>query len=151
MLDLDLEQQGIGRAQTPTGARRLRPGPLRERTSVGHRTRRDKVPISVRLATATTAVSTVRRLASSTATAHTRSPSTRCSRRSGCRLVDRGFVYAIAHIRGGGELGRHWYEDGKMLNKPNTFTDFVACARHLVATSWTSPDGSWHGAGLPAG
>jgi oligopeptidase B len=55
-------------------------------------------------------------------------------------LLDRGFVYAIAHIRGGGELGRHWYEDGKMLNKPNTFSDFVACARHLVETKWASPD-----------
>jgi oligopeptidase B len=47
-------------------------------------------------------------------------------------LLDRGFVYAIAHIRGGGELGRRWYDDGKMLSKPNTFIDFVSCARHLV-------------------
>jgi oligopeptidase B len=46
-------------------------------------------------------------------------------------LLDRGFVYAIAHIRGGGELGRDWYDDGKMLAKRNTFTDFVACARAL--------------------
>ncbi len=44
-------------------------------------------------------------------------------------LLDRGFVFAIAHVRGGGELGRRWYEDGKLLAKPNTFTDFVACAR----------------------
>jgi oligopeptidase B len=55
-------------------------------------------------------------------------------------LLDRGFVYAIAHIRGGGELGRRWYDDGKLLNKINTFTDFIACARHLSATGWTSPD-----------
>jgi oligopeptidase B len=55
-------------------------------------------------------------------------------------LLDRGFVYAIAHIRGGGEMGRHWYEDGKFLKKRNTFTDFVACARHLVADGWTAPD-----------
>jgi len=55
-------------------------------------------------------------------------------------LLDRGFGYAIAHIRGGGELGRHWYDDGKLLHKTNTFTDFVACARHLAATGWTSPD-----------
>ena len=55
-------------------------------------------------------------------------------------LVDRGFVHAIAHIRGGGELGRRWYEDGKMLNKPNTFSDFIACAKHLVDSSWASPD-----------
>ena len=44
-------------------------------------------------------------------------------------LLDRGFVYAIAHVRGGGEMGRRWYDDGKMLRKVNTFTDFVACAR----------------------
>jgi oligopeptidase B len=55
-------------------------------------------------------------------------------------LLDRGFVFAIAHVRGGGELGRHWYEDGKLLKKPNTFTDFVACARQLVADRWTAPD-----------
>ncbi|MGO9341840.1 MAG: prolyl oligopeptidase family serine peptidase, partial [Acidimicrobiales bacterium] len=53
-------------------------------------------------------------------------------------LVDRGFVHAIAHVRGGGELGRHWYDEGKMLNKANTFSDFIACARHLVDTRWTS-------------
>jgi oligopeptidase B len=55
-------------------------------------------------------------------------------------LLDRGFVFAIAHIRGGGEMGRHWYDDGKMLRKKNTFTDFVACARHLVAAGWTQPE-----------
>ena len=55
-------------------------------------------------------------------------------------LLDRGFVFAIAHVRGGGEMGRHWYEEGKFAAKPNTFTDFVACARHLVAEGWTSPD-----------
>jgi oligopeptidase B len=54
-------------------------------------------------------------------------------------LLDRGFVFAIAHVRGGGELGRRWYDDGKMLRKRNTFTDFVACAEHLVAEGWTSP------------
>ena len=54
-------------------------------------------------------------------------------------LLDRGFVYAIAHIRGGGELGRPWYTHGKLLEKKNTFTDFIACAEHLVATGWTSP------------
>jgi oligopeptidase B len=55
-------------------------------------------------------------------------------------LLDRGFVYAIAHVRGGGELGRHWYDDGKELRKRNTFTDFVACAQHLVARGWTATD-----------
>jgi oligopeptidase B len=54
-------------------------------------------------------------------------------------LLDRGFVYAIAHVRGGGELGRRWYEDGKLLAKPNSFTDFVACAEHLARERWTSP------------
>jgi oligopeptidase B len=55
-------------------------------------------------------------------------------------LLDRGFVYAIAHVRGGGELGRAWYDDGKLLHKKNTFTDFIACAEHLEKTGWTSPD-----------
>jgi oligopeptidase B len=55
-------------------------------------------------------------------------------------LLDRGFVYAIAHIRGGGELGRRWYDDGKMLSKPNTFIDFVSCARHLVEAGWASSE-----------
>jgi len=55
-------------------------------------------------------------------------------------LVDRGISFAVAHIRGGGELGRRWYEDGKLLAKKNTFTDFVAAARHLVKTGWTASD-----------
>jgi oligopeptidase B len=69
-------------------------------------------------------------------------------------LLDRGFVFAIAHVRGGGEMGRAWYENGKLLNKKNTFSDFVACAERLVTpygpgdaaeadaapdTRWTSP------------
>ncbi|MEM7768882.1 MAG: S9 family peptidase [Cyanobacteria bacterium P01_A01_bin.37] len=54
-------------------------------------------------------------------------------------LLDRGVVCAIAHVRGGGELGRTWYEEGKFLNKTNTFTDFIACAEHLIAEQWTSP------------
>ena len=54
-------------------------------------------------------------------------------------LVDRGFIFAIAHARGGGEMGRQWYEDGKYLHKKNTFVDFVACAKHLVAKKYTSP------------
>lgn len=55
-------------------------------------------------------------------------------------FLDRGFVYAIAHIRGGGELGRHWYDQGKTGTKINTFTDFVACARHLVGAGYTRAD-----------
>ncbi len=53
-------------------------------------------------------------------------------------LLDRGAGFAIAHVRGGGEMGRHWYDDGKLLAKPHTFSDFVACARHLVAEGWTA-------------
>jgi oligopeptidase B len=55
-------------------------------------------------------------------------------------LIDRGFVFAIAHIRGGGEMGRKWYEDGKFLKKKNTFTDFIACAEHLLAHKYGSTD-----------
>ncbi|GIG91070.1 S9 family peptidase [Plantactinospora endophytica] len=55
-------------------------------------------------------------------------------------LLDRGVVFAVAHVRGGGELGRRWYETGKLLAKKNTFTDFVAAARHLTKAGWTSAD-----------
>ncbi|MCH2199605.1 MAG: S9 family peptidase [Flavobacteriales bacterium] len=55
-------------------------------------------------------------------------------------LLDRGFVYVIAHIRGGQEMGRQWYEDGKLLKKKNTFTDYVDCADHLIAEGYTSAD-----------
>ncbi len=55
-------------------------------------------------------------------------------------LLDRGFAYAIAHIRGGQELGREWYESGKLLKKKNTFTDFIACAEHLIREKYTRPD-----------
>ena len=54
-------------------------------------------------------------------------------------MLERGFVFAIAHVRGGGEMGRRWYEDGKFLTKTNTFTDFVACAAHLIEQRYTSP------------
>ncbi|KAA3637140.1 MAG: S9 family peptidase [Calditrichaeota bacterium] len=53
-------------------------------------------------------------------------------------LLDRGFVFALAHVRGGGEMGRTWYEDGKFLNKKNTFTDFIVCAEKLVEERYTS-------------
>ena len=55
-------------------------------------------------------------------------------------LLDRGFGYALAHIRGGEEMGRWWYEDGKLLKKMNTFTDFIACADHLIAERYTAAD-----------
>ena len=55
-------------------------------------------------------------------------------------LLDRGVVYALAHIRGGGELGKNWHDQGRMLNKKNTFTDFIAVAEHLVAQKYASKD-----------
>ena len=55
-------------------------------------------------------------------------------------LLDRGFVYAIAHIRGSQTMGRTWYEDGKLLKKKNTFTDFIACAEELIEQKYSNPD-----------
>jgi oligopeptidase B len=55
-------------------------------------------------------------------------------------LLDRGFAYAIAHVRGGEEMGRAWYENGKLLKKWNTFNDFIDCGRYLVAQKYTNPD-----------
>ena len=63
-------------------------------------------------------------------------PSFRSERLS---LLDRGFVFAIAHIRGGQEMGRQWYEDGKLLKKKNTFTDFIDCAEYLIEENYTNP------------
>jgi oligopeptidase B len=54
-------------------------------------------------------------------------------------LLDRGFIYAIAHIRGGADLGKPWHEDGRILKKKNSFTDFIACAEYLIAEKYTSP------------
>lgn len=55
-------------------------------------------------------------------------------------ILDRGFVFAIAHIRGGEDLGRQWYEDGKLLKKKNTFTDFIDCSKYLIREKYTSPE-----------
>lgn len=55
-------------------------------------------------------------------------------------LLDRGFIYAIAHIRGGEDLGRQWYDDGKLLKKKNTFTDFIDCSKFLIDQKYTSPE-----------
>ena len=54
-------------------------------------------------------------------------------------LLDRGFIYATAHVRGGGEMGKKWYENGRLLKKKNTFYDFIASAKHFCKASWTSP------------
>ena len=59
---------------------------------------------------------------------------------SSLSLLDRGFIYAIAHIRGGEEMGRYWYEDGKLVKKMNTFTDFISCGEYLVRHRYTAPD-----------
>src|SRR5262249_26447167 len=55
-------------------------------------------------------------------------------------LLDRGVAYAVGHIRGGGDLGKKWHDQGKMFNKKNTFTDFIACAEALIADKYTSAD-----------
>lgn len=55
-------------------------------------------------------------------------------------LLDRGFIFAIAHVRGGEELGRQWYDEGKLLNKMNTFTDFISCAQRLIDLHYTTAD-----------
>jgi len=66
-------------------------------------------------------------------------------------LMDRGFVYAVAQVRGGGEMGRMWYEDGKFLKKKNTFTDFIACGNHLVREGYTSHEKLAIGGGSAGG
>jgi oligopeptidase B len=66
-------------------------------------------------------------------------------------LLDRGFAFAIAHIRGGEEMGRQWYEDGKLLHKQNTFTDFIDCASYLVAQQYTSPQHLYANGGSAGG
>src|SRR5690606_30605777 len=55
-------------------------------------------------------------------------------------LLERGFVFAIAHVRGGGELGEAWYRAGKLAHKQNTFDDFIACAEHLINAGYSAPD-----------
>ena len=125
-------------AQDHRGAGRPRPGRLRDRTAVGDRARRRPGAHLLRAPGRHRPRRRARR-ASSTATAPTRRASTRPSPRCGCRCSTAGFVFAIAHVRGGGELGRPWYDDGKLLHKRNTFTDFIACAEHLVAEGLTAP------------
>ena len=66
-------------------------------------------------------------------------------------LLDRGFVYAIAHVRGGQEMGRDWYENGKLLKKKNTFFDFIDCAKHLIKTKFTSSEQIYASGGSAGG
>ncbi|MGD8414749.1 MAG: S9 family peptidase [Candidatus Latescibacterota bacterium] len=66
-------------------------------------------------------------------------------------LLDRGFIYAIAHVRGGQEMGRWWYEDGKLLKKKNTFTDFIDCAEHLIEQGYTQKDKMFAAGGSAGG
>ncbi|MGB7842128.1 MAG: S9 family peptidase [Salinimicrobium sp.] len=66
-------------------------------------------------------------------------------------LLDRGFIFVIAHIRGGEYLGRQWYEDGKLLKKRNTFTDFIACSKHIIAEGYTSADHLYASGGSAGG
>ncbi len=66
-------------------------------------------------------------------------------------LLDRGFIYAIAHVRGGQDMGRQWYEDGKMFNKKNTFTDFIDVAQHLTKEGYTSPEHLYAAGGSAGG
>lgn len=66
-------------------------------------------------------------------------------------LLDRGYIYAIAHIRGGQYLGRNWYEDGKLMNKRNTFTDFISCTKHLQEEGFSRPKNTFAYGGSAGG
>jgi oligopeptidase B len=66
-------------------------------------------------------------------------------------LLDRGFAFAIAHVRGGQEMGREWYDNGKMLNKKNTFFDFIDCGKFLVENKYTSSDKMFAAGGSAGG
>ena len=132
VLRLDLAHRRAHPAQADAGARRLRPDGLRAAPRVGDRRRRhagadlDRVPRRARPRDGIDAVPALRlRLLRDVAW-------TRASRSPGCPCSTAAWSSPIAHVRGGGEMGRHWYDDGKMLHKRNTFTDFVACARHLA-------------------
>lgn len=66
-------------------------------------------------------------------------------------LLDRGFIFVIAHVRGGEYLGRKWYQDGKLLKKMNTFTDFIDCTKHLIQENYTSPEHMYASGGSAGG
>ena len=126
-------------AEADGGPRRPRPGGLRDRTALGDRApTATRVPISfvhrAGIAHDGSAPCLLYGYGSYEACIDPTFSTLRLS------LLDRGFVFAIAHVRGGGELGRPWYDDGKLLHKRNTFTDFIACAEHLVAEGVTTPE-----------
>ena len=135
--DYDLVTREHGAAQAEAGPRRVRPGRLRAAPGMGGGRRRhpgaDLAGVPPGHAAGRLGAVRPLRLRLVRGRAWTRG-----SRSPDCRLLDRGFVFAVAHVRGGGEMGRRWYEDGKLLAKRNTFTDFIACADHLVAGGWTA-------------
>ena len=122
------------------GARRLRPRRLRGAPALGHRRGRRAGADLDRVPPRGAARRPARCRPCSTGTAPTRrriDPYFSVARLS---LLDRGAAFAIAHVRGGGEMGRRWYDDGKLDHKQHTFSDFIACGRHLVETGWTTPE-----------
>ena len=136
--DYDLKTRARDLAQAPGGAERARSGGLRDaapvREGARRRDRSDLDPASP----ATSSRTAPRRclLYGYGAYGYAMPASFSTGRLS---LVDRGFVYAIAHVRGGTEKGWHWYQDGKLAKKPNTFTDFIAAAEHLRAQGYAAP------------
>ena len=125
-----------------------RPHRLHVGARVGDRTRRQRVP-STSSATSTRR-STAPPRASSTATASYESSVPPWFSVARLSLLDRGWIWALVHPRGGGELGRQWYLDGKLLTKRNTFTDTIAAAEHLVAPAARRPTGWRSAAAAPA-
>ena len=115
------------------GPRRLRPDARTRRRALWADRRRRHAGADLGRAPARRRARRQRARAARTATARTSTRAIPTFRASRLSLLDRGFVFAIAHVRGGGEMGREWYEDGRLEHKANTFTDFIACAEHLVA------------------
>ena len=135
-------------AQAPGGAERPRPGPLRDPPPVRHRPGREQVPISLVHRREVALDGTAPCLLYGYGSYGMSMPA---GFRTGIlSLVDRGFVYAIAHIRGGTEKGWRWYLDGKREKKPNTFTDFIACGEALIDAGYTRADASSPMAAAPA-
>ena len=131
VLEIDVVSGERDRPQAPAGARRLRPGDYAQRREWAAAPDGDARPAS-RSSTGPGWSPTAPIPGCSRHTAPTSPPTTPTSPSPRLSLLDRGVVYAVAHVRGGGEMGRHWYDDGKLLAKPHTFTDLVACADHLL-------------------